>query len=133
ERRRLPDRAAPGFGRRPPCPAKRLPIPAGGRGDCHALARGMDPPAAAQVDAGVADGSRLGAEPCGAEEEDIARGELREADPLRTRDFAAHLVRGPALDRVVQGGATRVLLQLVHAPDEAGTVEAAVGLDAERG
>src|SRR5204863_8936167 len=79
------------------------------------------------------DRRRLGARPGRAEEEDVARRELREADPLRARNLAAHLVRRPALDRVVQRSPAGVLLQLVDAPDEAGAVEPAPGLHAERG
>src|SRR5919197_2134433 len=119
------------FGQRAPCPGKGLPIPARERHDGDALAVRMDHPASAQVNPGVIDGGRLRARARRAEEDDVARGELCEADPLRTRHLAAHLVRGPPPDGRVQGGASRIRLQLVPPPDEAGAVETAACLDPE--
>src|SRR5207342_450993 len=88
--------------------------------------------AAAEVDARVADGGRFRARAVRAEEQEVARCQLRERDPLRARHLAAHRVRRPALDRRAQRGAARVLLELVDTPDKARAVEAAAGLDSER-
>src|SRR5215831_5535502 len=121
-----------GLGERPAPPGKRLAVPAGQRHDRDALARGVDHPAGTEVDPRVADRARLGPRPLGPEEDEVARRELREADPLRARNFAAHLVRRSALDRGVQCGSAGIRLQLVYPPDEAGAVEAAACLHAER-
>src|SRR5436190_19228917 len=57
--RRLAACDEPGFGEWAPCPGKRLPVPAGERDDGDALARGVDHPPAAEVDARMPDRRRL--------------------------------------------------------------------------
>src|SRR5215831_12735126 len=114
-----------------------LPVAANGhiprKGELLRLALlALDHPAGTEVDPRVADSARLGPRPLGPEEDEVARRELREADPLRARNFAAHLVRRSALDRGVQCGSAGIRLQLVYPPDEAGAVEAAACLHAER-
>src|SRR4029079_6672843 len=120
-----------GFGKRPSAPGEGLAVPARQRRDGDALARGVHEPARAEVDPRVADLSGLRTRPRGAEEDEVARLQLRERDPLRPRHLSAHLVGRAALDGPVERGATRVRLKLVDAPDEARAVEAASRLDAE--
>ena len=92
----------------------------------------MEDPAGAQVAPGVADLARRRASPGRAEEDDVSRLELREADALRLRHLAAHLVGRASFDRRVERRAAGIGLKLVDAPDEPRAVETAASLDAER-
>src|SRR5215210_6499496 len=121
-----------GFGQRPAAPGELLAVPAGQRRHGDALARRVDHPAGAQVDPGVADRARARARAGRTEEEHVARGDPRERDPLCLRHLAAHLVGRAALDRRRKRCYAGVGLKLVDTPDEAGAVEAAGRLDAER-
>src|SRR6476619_318850 len=120
-----------GFGQRAAAPGELLAVPACERCERHALARGVDHPARAQVDPRVADRGRFRLRARGAEEREVARCELGEPDPLRRRNLAAHLVGRATLDRRGERGAAWVGLELVDPPDETGAVEAAVRLHPE--
>src|SRR5262249_20623406 len=65
---------------------------------------------------------------CGAEEDHVGGLELRERDPLRRGNLAAHRVRRPTFEDVRELSFVRIRLELVDAPDEARAVEAAVYL-----
>src|SRR4051794_21064686 len=87
------------LGERPPAPRELAAVPPGQRGERDAGAGGMDEPAVAQVDPRVPDLRRGGPRPAVAEEDHVCRLELREGDPLRCADLAAHLVRRAAAER----------------------------------
>src|SRR5437660_4340802 len=88
----------PGFGERASCPRESLQVPTLKLRDGDSVTRGMDEPSVPEVDPRVVDLRRLGARSMRPEEEDVRRLELRERDPFRLRDLAAHLVRRPAPD-----------------------------------
>src|SRR5207248_4230007 len=96
------------------------------------IAGRVDEPAVAEVDPHVSDLGRLRACASVAEEEDVRRLELPERDSQRAGDLPAHLVRRSPLEPRGEGPLARVLLELVHAPDEAGAVEASLRLTSER-
>src|SRR5207244_3387155 len=132
ERAARPSVAETGLGEGPTGPGEALLVPAGERRERDALARRVDEPAAAGVDAHVVDLRRLRARPARAEEDDVARLDARERDPLGRRHLAAHRIGRPAAERLRERRRAGVRLELVHAPHETRTVEAAARHDAER-
>src|SRR5439155_4803453 len=116
---------------RPPCPGEAIAVPALELRQGDAAARGVDEPAAAHVDPGVVDLRRPRVRAVEAEEDDVGRLELREGNPLGARDLPAHSVGRSSAQDVGECALAVVALELVHAPDEAGAVEAATRLDAE--
>src|SRR5438876_3761612 len=122
----------PCLGQGTPCPRETHLIPALEWCEGNSVLGRMDEPAVAERNRGMVDlcGFRLGSA-C-AEEEDVAGNEVRCGDPLRLRDLAAHLHRGPSFQRLRELRRARVRMELVDLPDEAGAVEAAARLDAER-
>src|SRR2546423_4692746 len=123
----------PGLCERPTRPCKSVAVPALELRQGDASARGVQEPAAADVDAGVVDLRRPGARPPEPEEHDVCRLELGEGDPFGTRDLAAHRIRRAPAEHVGEGAFAVVALELVDAPDEPRAVEAASRPDAERG
>src|SRR3954471_10286238 len=121
-----------GFGERPAAPREALFVPTGELGQGDAVARGMDEPAAAEVDAGAIHLRGLRARPVGAPEEHVGRLEVPERDALCGRHLAAHREGRASLEGGRQCGAARVGLELVDAPDESRAIEAPGCLDAER-
>src|SRR2546430_136134 len=85
----------PGFAQRAARPGEALAVPPVEREQRHALVRGMDEPAVAEVDPRVADLARLRARAV-AEEEHVTGLEAGCRDPPGARHLAAHLVRRPA-------------------------------------
>src|SRR3954471_18309119 len=121
-----------GFGQRPPAPREALFVPTGELGQGDAVARGMDEPAVAEVDARVIHLPGLRSWPVGAPEEHVGGLEVRERDAPCGRHLAAHREGRPSLEGGRECGATRIGLELVDAPDEPRAIEAPAGLDAER-
>ena len=115
-----------GFGQWAAGPREALPVPVRRQGrERHALVRGLDEPAAAEVDAHVVDLGRLRPRPGRSEEQEVARLDLRQRDPLGRRHLARHRVGRPAAEDARQRGRPGIGLELVHAPGEPRTVEAA--------
>src|SRR5579872_1363410 len=83
------------FAKRAAGPREALRIPAVEWGDRHALARRLDEPAVAHVDAHVVDLTRRGVRP-DAEEERVRRLEVLRRDPFRCGHLATHLIRRPS-------------------------------------
>src|SRR5262245_23777266 len=121
-----------GLSERPSRPGEAGRVPTRELGDGDTLAGRLNEPAVSEVDPHVVHLARLGRRAAGTEEEDVRRLELRERDALRPRHLAAHLVRRAPAEHARELSFAGVLLQLVDAPHEAGAVEAAVRLDAER-
>src|SRR5947208_9261821 len=121
-----------GFGERPARPGKTLLVPARQRSEGDAVARRVDEPAPAEVDARVVDLRRFRPRAGSSPEQDVGRLQLRERDALCRRHLAAHREGGSALERARERRAAGVGLKLVDAPHESGAVEAPGSLDADR-